>query len=245
MTVTRVRRLKSAREDNTIPGGAQIFQRIYTRLGCQARPPHFIVEFYPYSNLVHTIRLRDDTAYVRLSDILRSAPLSVLEAAAAILLGRLYRRRAPRELIEEYRHYSVARGTHRRVMATRFKRGRRNLSGAAGAAHDLAPMFSALNRKYFSGRLHRPRLGWSKRNWRAQLGCFDPGLDQIVVNTRLDRAEVPRYVVEYVLYHEMLHLRYPVEQRGARRCVHTPAFKEAERQFERLREAKAMLRKLA
>jgi hypothetical protein len=231
VTVTRIRRPKSASEDRTIPGGAQIFQRIYTRLGCQTRPPHFIVEFFPYSNLVHTIRLRDDTAYVRLSDILQTAPLSVLEAAAAILLGRLYRRRAPRELIEAYRHYSVASGTHKRVMSTRFKRGRRNQSGAAGTSHDLAPMFSALNKKYFGGKLHRPRLGWSKRNWRAQLGCFDPGLDQIVVNTRLDRAEVPQYVVEYVLYHEMLHVRHPIRVAACGLQAHSAAFRAEERRF--------------
>jgi hypothetical protein len=231
VTVTRSRRQKSPAEDRTIPGGAQIFQRIYTRLGCQARPPHFIVEFYPYSNLAHTIRLRDDTAYVRLSDILHSAPLSVLEAAAAILLGRLYRRRAPRELVEAYRHYSVARETHRRVMATRLKRGRRNETGAQGSTHNLAPMFSVLNRKYFGGRLHRPRLGWSKRNWRAQLGCFDPGLDQIVVNTRLDRAEVPQYVVEYVLYHEMLHVRHPIRVAACGLQAHSAAFRAEERRF--------------
>jgi hypothetical protein len=231
VTEMRLRRQKSLSNDWIVPGGAQIFQRIYTRLGCQARPPHFIVEFYPYSNLVHTIRLRDDTAYVRLSDILSKAPLSVLEAAAAILLGRLYRRRAPRELVEAYRHFSVARTTHRRVMATRMKRGRRNESRAQGATHNLAPLFTTLNRKYFSGRLHRPRLGWSKRNWRAQLGCFDPGLDQIVVNTRLDRAEVPKYVVEYVLYHEMLHVRHPIRVAACGLQAHSAAFRAEERRF--------------
>ena len=231
MTDMNLRRQKSSGADNAIPRGAQIFQRIYTRLGCQARPPRFVVEFYPYSNLVHTIRLRDETAYVRLSDILRKAPLSVLEAAAAILLGRLYRKRAPRELVDSYRRYSVARGTHRRVMATRMRRGRRNDSGAKGATHNLAPLFSTLNRKYFGGRLHRPRLGWSKRNWRAQLGCFDPGLDQIVVNTRLDRAEVPQYVVEYVLYHEMLHVRHPIRVAACGLQAHSAAFRAEERRF--------------
>jgi hypothetical protein len=238
------RRPKSRADDGTIPGGAQVFQRIYTRLGCHGRPPRFVVEFYPYSNLVHTIRLRDDTAYVRLSDILRSAPLSVLEAAAAILLGRLYRRRAPRELIDAYRHYSVARGTHRRVMATRLKRGRRNESGAQGANHNLAPLFSSLNRKYFGGRLHRPRLGWSKRNWRAQLGCFDPGLDQIVVNTRLDRAEVPQYVVEYVLYHEMLHVRHPIRVAACGLQAHSAAFRAEERRFAEYEHAHKFLERL-
>jgi hypothetical protein len=46
------------------------------------------------------------------------------------------------------------------------------------------------------------------------------------------------------MYHEMLHLRHPVEHRGARRCVHTPEFKAAERQFERLAEAKQALKDL-
>jgi predicted metal-dependent hydrolase len=60
----------------------------------------------------------------------------------------------------------------------------------------------------------------------------------------LDGRTTPRLAVEYVLFHEMLHLRYPVEHNGARRCVHTPAFKEAEKAFEGLREAKALLRRL-
>ena len=42
----------------------------------------------------------------------------------------------------------------------------------------------------------------------------------------------------------MLHLRYPAEHQGARRCVHTRAFKDAEKQFENLRDAKALLRRL-
>jgi hypothetical protein len=227
-----VPRANHAHRDRTpIPGGAQVFHRMYTRLGCQGRPPNFIVEFYPYSNLVHTIRLREDSAFVRLSDILRDAPLSILEAAAAILLGRLYRRRAPRELLDAYRHYSVARGTHKRVLATRLRRGRRVAGGPNGNVHDLAPMFLRLNKEYFAGKLHRPRLGWSRRNWRAQLGCFDPGLDQIVMNKRLDEKEVPPYVVEYVLYHEMLHVRHPIRVAACGLQAHSAAFRAEERRF--------------
>ena len=44
------------------------------------------------------------------------------------------------------------------------------------------------------------------------------------------------------MFHEMLHLRHPVEHRGARRCVHTPEFKEAEKAFPRLLEAKSILK---
>jgi hypothetical protein len=214
-----------------VPGGAVLFHRMYTRLGCLGRPPQFIVEFYPYANLVHTIRLREDFAHVRLSDILRGAQLEVMEAAAAILLSRLYRRRAPRELLEAYHHYSTAQGTRKRVLHMRRRRGRRVQSGPTGAIHDLAPMFSRLNKRYFSGRLHRPRLGWSSRAWRAQLGCFDPGVDQIVMNSRLDRENVPAYVVEYVLYHEMLHVKHPIRAASCGLQAHSAAFRREERRY--------------
>src|ERR1700733_14690477 len=75
--------------DRHVPGGAQLFLRIFTRLGCHGRPPQFVVEFHPYADLTHTIRLRQEIAYVRLSDILRDADLHVFESAAAILLSRM------------------------------------------------------------------------------------------------------------------------------------------------------------
>jgi hypothetical protein len=217
---------------------------MYTRLGCQGRPPHFTVEFFPYANLVNTVRLREDMAHVRVSDVLLGAPVEVMEAAAAVLLSRLYRRRAPHELIDLYRHFATARGTHSKVLAMRSRRGTRVAGGPKGATHNLAPMFSRLNKDYFNGRLHRPRLGWSKRNWRAQLGCFDPGLDQIVINTRLDGAGVPKYVVEYVLYHEMLHVRHPIRVAACGLQAHSADFRHAEQRFEHYERARKFLEHL-
>ena len=69
-----------------VPGGSALFQRVFTRLGCNGRPPRFRVEFYPYSSLVLTIRRREEAMYVRFSDLLQRAPLPVLEGGAALLL---------------------------------------------------------------------------------------------------------------------------------------------------------------
>ena len=180
---------KGARRPAALLGGDRIFQRIFTRLGCQGRPPQFQVELYPYANLSHTLRLRQDVALVRLSDILREAPVPVIEAAAAILLGQMYRRRVPGELRDVYRRFALAHTTRRHIARVRRKRARRIADHPQGTAHDLDPMFAALNDRYFEGRLRRPRLGWSARPWRSQFGCYDPSLDQIVMNKRLDRAE--------------------------------------------------------
>ena len=90
----------------------------------------------------------------------------------------------------------------------------------------------------------QPALGWGIRTSRTTLGHYDASHNAIVLSTILDREKVPPLAVEYVLFHEMLHLRYPVDHRGARRCVHTPEFKEAEKQFEGYQQAKEMLKRL-
>jgi SprT-like family protein len=214
-----------------VPGGERIFHRIYTRLGCEGRPPHFVVEYHPYTDLTHTIRLREDTAHVRLSDVLRDAPRSVLEAAAAILLGRLYRRTPPQELLETYREFSYAGHTRRRVLRLRRLRARRPNHEPAGSHHDLAPLFATLNARYFDDSLPPPQLGWSARPWRSQLGCFDPALNQIVLSRRLDSDAIPEYVVAYVLYHEMLHQKHPMKFARCRRKSHSPEFRREEKVF--------------
>jgi len=222
---------QSASKSRAFPAGGPLFTRMFTRLGCSGRPPHFVVEFYPYAGLVQTIRLRDEVAYVRFSDLLRSAPPRVLESAAALLLARLYRRHVPAALRGLYRDYSLAHAVRRRVHRLRRRRARRVTLPPAGQCHDLAPLFDQLNRAYFRGSLRRPHVGWSTRPWRKQLGCFDPALDQIVLSSRLDRPRVPRYVVEYVLYHEMLHVKHPVRRAMCGLESHSPRFRAEERRF--------------
>jgi len=228
-------------EPSTFPGGDRIFQRIFTRLGCQGRPPNFVVELYPYANLSHTMRLRDDVARVRLSDILRDAPVPIVEAAAAILLGQMYRRRVPADLRDLYRQYALAHSTRRHIARVRLKRARRIDHRPNGAAHDLAPMFSSLNREYFAGKLPRPRLGWSARPWRSQFGCFDPSLNQIVMNRRLDHPDVPSYAVEFILYHEMLHVKHPLRAAACGLQAHSPEFRAEEKRFAHYARARKFL----
>ncbi len=102
------------------------------------------------------------------------------------------------------------------------KSGRRKAS-----CYNLEEMFEDLNFHYFYGLMARPVLGWSRQISRTLLGHYDPPHNAIVLSGILDRAETPRLAVEYVLFHEMLHLRYPAEHKGARRCVHTAGFQRS------------------
>jgi hypothetical protein len=225
------------------PGGEPIFQRIYTRLGCEGRPPRFVVEYHPYANLTQTIRLKEDTAHVRLSDLMVQAPVLAVEAVAAILLGKLYRRRVPRQLIERYREFSYSPKIRRKLHAKRQTRARKIPHQPGGTHHDLAALHERLNQSYFGSELKTPRLGWSRRGWRSMLGCYDPALDQIVINRKLDQDAVPEYVVAYVMYHEMLHQKHPVRFARCRRESHSASFRAEEKQFREYAQAMKFLRR--
>src|SRR6202140_2800658 len=207
-----------------VPGGSALFQRVFTRLGCNGRPPRFRVEFYPYSSLVLTIRRREEAMYVRFSDLLQRAPLPVLEGGAALLLSRVYRRKAPKDVVEPYLEYARSHKTRNRISRMRSGRGRVRQSDPRGRHFDLSRLFDELNTKYFDGALERPRIGWSLRSWRRQFGCYDPGPNQILLNRRMDHPGVPQVAVEYVLYHEMLHVKHPTRRSGCSLVSHSREF---------------------
>jgi len=228
-----------------VPGGAALCQRMFTRIGCAGPPPSFRVEFYPYASLTLTIRRRDDQFIVRFSDLLVRAPMQVLEGATALLLAKIYRRRTPRALAAPYNDYAKSHRTRQRIQNMRSGRVRPAALDAAGLHFDLHVIFDDLNAKFFAGALKKPHLGWSTRGWRRQFGSYDPGPNQILLNKRLDRPEVPRYVVEYVLYHEMLHVKHPTRKSGCTLLSHSPEFRAEEKRFSEFARARKMLDRLA
>jgi predicted metal-dependent hydrolase len=228
-----------------VPGGYTIFQRVYTRLNCDGRPPRFRVEFFPYSSLTLTIRRREETVYVRFSDLLRRAPLNVLEAAAALLLAKIYRRRAPKALTEPYLAYARSARTRTRMNKMRGRRVRRAIAPPQGRHYDLDKIIDEINENYFAGQLEKPHIGWSSRSWRRQFGCYDPGPNQILLNRRMDRPIVPQCAVEYVLYHEMLHVKHPTRRSGCTLLSHSPEFRAEEKRFTEYTRARRVLDHLA
>jgi Protein of unknown function DUF45 len=217
---------------------------MFTRLGCDGRPPRFRVEFYPYSSLVLTIRRREEAVYVRLSDLLRRAPRAVLEGAAALLLSRVYRREAPASLVAPYLAYARSHRTRSRISRMRSRRVQLT-TGPRGRHFDLDNLFDRLNGVYFEGHLQRPHIGWSARSWRRQFGCYDPGPNQILLNRRMDRPGVPKCAVEYVLFHEMLHVKHPTRRSGCSLVSHSREFREEEKRFAEFEKARRILDRLA
>ena len=116
---------------------------------------------------------------------------------------------------------------------------------ARGAYFDLAEVFVRVNRRYFGGDLGMPRLIWSYQLTRRKLGHYQFATDTVMISRSLDGADVPAYVVEFVMYHELLHKHMGVKVMNGRRYAHTPEFRAAERRFGEYAVADAWLKGLA
>jgi hypothetical protein len=222
----------------------QLFSRVFRELKPRTAVPDVRIDYCRFANANSFIRLESGSLHVRITDVLEGAPSPVLEALAHILISRLYRHPISRLYSDRYRRYLNRRDMRRLLQLIRQQRGRKLIAHPRGRHYDLEQIFEDLNVRYFYGLMARPDLGWSRRPSRVTLGHYDPSHNVIVLSSILDRPAVPRLAAEYVMFHEMLHLRIPIDHRGARRCVHTPEFKAAEKQFEHLAEAKEMLKRL-
>ena len=221
-----------------------VFEESYRELRPRAPMPELAVEFFPFASINNNIRMRECKLFVRLSDVLEGAPAGVLRAIAHILLAKMYRKPIEREHATRYRRYISSQSIRNKASLLRQIRGRKRIDSPRGRAYDLETIFDELNLRFFHGLLARPRMTWSRVHARNRLGHYDPAHNAIVVSRVFDDFRVPRHAVEYIVYHEMLHLKHPVKLRGSRRCVHSSEFQAEEGLFPRLEEAKAMLKQL-
>jgi hypothetical protein len=224
--------------------GAQIFATVFRAVRPRTSLPEFEVNFRPYADVNHVIRVREGKVVVGLSDLLEGAPHGVLEAIAYILLSKLYRKPIPQRYQHRYRQFLNRRHVRDQVHAIRRIRGRKWIGTPAGECFNLEEIFEDLNQRFFDGLMQRPCLSWSRASSRTSLGHFDAAHNAIIVSRIFDRPSTPRFMVEYVLYHEMLHLKYPVVHRRKRRCVHSGPFRKEERRFPRFEQAKQWLETL-
>jgi hypothetical protein len=197
----------------------------------RVKAPEIDVRFYPYIGLHHTIRIRDGKAYVRLAELMADAPLAVQRALAFILVAKLMRRKVPKGANQMYREYTSQELIRDKAEASRKTRGRKMISSAQGRFFDLDEAFERINDEFFAGEISKPTLTWSQKKTFSILGHHDPTHDTIVISKSLDSANVPQFVVDYILYHELLHIKHPIEMINGRQRKHSSAFKKDEKLF--------------
>ncbi len=114
-----------------------------------------------------------------------------------------------------------------------------------GHAHDLDESFARVNATYFGGQMLKPRLVWNRTLTARKFGHYQPGRDTIMISVTLDAASVPTSLVDFVMYHELLHKKHGSLIVNGRRLAHSPAFRADERRFAGYEDAERLLHELA
>lgn len=204
------------------------------------RAPH--VSFYPYVEGKSTVRELLGRLEFKLNAGLLGAPDEVLEGIITILLSRIQRipesRLDPRP-IRAYREYNTERE------GRGPPRSRKHID-PVGAHRSLVESFLRVTLDMDMLLPIVPTLSWSKTVSRRRLGHWDADHKAVVISQVLDDPKVPEFVLDYVVYHELLHIMHPVKMgSGTKRRVHTATFKRDERKFPAWKEAEAWLMKLS
>jgi hypothetical protein len=114
-----------------------------------------------------------------------------------------------------------------------------------GYVHDLEASFARVNATYFAGRMARPKLVWNRTLTGRKFGHFRRSADTVMLSVSLDAPDVPEFVVDFVMYHELLPKKHGVAIINGRRVAHGAAYRAEERQFANYHEAERVLKELA
>ncbi|MEP6848805.1 MAG: SprT-like domain-containing protein [Acidobacteriota bacterium] len=219
----------------------KLYERAFEIYDKNHRAPQIDVRYYPYVGINHTIRIRDGRVFVRIGEICRDMPIPAQNGLAHILVAKLFRKRPPAAASSIYAEFIKSPEIRHKAAKSKRANGRKVITTSKGTIYDLDRIFDSLNREYFHGKIQKPTLTWSVRKTYRILGHHDATHRTIVISKSLDDTFVPKFVVDYVLYHEMLHIAHPTKHINGRRYNHTAAFKRDEMKFAYYEKAEAWI----
>lgn len=201
----------------------EIGRRIEDALGV----PVEIVIVNNSSTMLRKTVLANRSIRIRIHSIFEQAPAEVVAGLVAWARRPSRNAGAP---IDDYIYKNRDRVARNRSAASPASRG---------SNIDLSEILQTLNGRYFSGSIECA-IGFatvraSRRRVRRaiQYGVYDTFHREIRIHPVLDQPWIPRFFVEFIVYHEMLHARFGIgRDRSGRRAHHTRDFRSAESQFE-------------
>lgn len=196
------------------------------------------VEIHDNTHTMLTFQRQRGRWRLRLHHMFLASPDDVLSA-----LAEFVRTADPQASATLDRYIERNKAFIRRVSPAQLRKRLR--LDPVGRHHDLSRIFERLNERYFDSRIEAaitygpaPRIRRSRKS--IKMGSYSADAKVIRIHPALDQALVPRYFVEWIVFHEMLHHVYRVRRgEDGRRCVHPPEFVAHERRFHDFKRAQA------
>jgi|GEM_PF-2870404 len=165
-------------------------------------------KFDSNTDMIYQWHLERNGLHVTISDIFRDSNRDFIESLAHVLLTRCYRMKCPNEHMHNYQRFFTSHEIIQRSRSLYLQRNKNIILTPQGRYYNLSKIFDKLNDTFFDGKLEKPILGWTKRVSYQTFGFCIRQFNTIIINRVLDDYRVPSYVIEFVLYHEMLHLKH-------------------------------------
>jgi len=195
------------------------------------------IEFYATSHLYRS-HIESDGITITANEGFIGAPYPVIQALIYTALRHPEKKHAA-----QIKAYSATDAFDEIVLSLEMMTADLSVN-TQGQHYDLGAVFDRVNAAYFAGALSSPRLTWNKTLTHRKFGHYQFNTDTVMLSLSLDDASVPTYVVDFVMYHELLHKSLGVKLVNGRRHAHTTDFRNAERRFAQYDKAKAFLSKL-
>ena len=200
------------------------------------------VRFHPFRATLYSFKInRSGHVVLKLHVAFRRASEDVLAQAARVMLGRRKGRKVERGSYDAF---------VRSIPETDFelpgaRRAVTRASTEPGVHRSLDESFDRVNLEYFKGQLERPQLCWSPVRAKRLLGSYHHRKDRLIISRVFDSMKVPVVVLDFLMYHELLHKFLGVGRLDdGRRCVHSKEFRALEKQFKHFQEARHFLKRI-
>ncbi|MCD4751689.1 MAG: hypothetical protein K8R40_01325 [Anaerolineaceae bacterium] len=202
-------------------------------------PP--LIKFYNSSTL-YRVKHKNHSLEFILHEGYLNAPKEI-QSLLFSLPGRKRMSKKTQSILREYSHSEPFRKIQRELNQHGIALYRE--SAAIGRFYHLKEVFQRVNAAYFREQHSLPHLCWSTRATHRKFGHYNPATDSIQLSRTLDRGATPEYVIDFVLYHELLHRDLGILEKNGRQYAHRTEFRQRELSFPQYEKAQAFLDRLA
>jgi len=221
----------------------QVLMRCH-RLLSRLRIPNKYRRYQPEISLYHIsplyrIRFRRKVLEIKIQQGFLGAPDEMFLAVLQIALGK--DRKSFRNTIQHYAQTKDFQQLRERLEYL----GIDPQTLSEGEKVNLMPVFHRVNERFFQGKLSPPHLVWSRVLTYRKFGHYQFDTDTVMISRSVDQEDVPDYVLDYLMYHELLHKILGRKELNGRQYAHTPVFKDKEHLFPRHQEARDYLEALS
>ena len=225
---------------------AHPYVNIYRRL--KNEQPHFnrlknkrlILRFTPARRLHHRIQVVENHIHFLPSIGAAEMPVEYFDYLARILYSKITGNGVPPDIRD--RIIQMEREAGENISLAEKRAPRPVYPDPVGKIYHLQEVFRKVNRRYFHNQIPLPVLRWSYGYSRKRLGYYDANRNLLVISRVLDDPRIPAFVMEGIMFHEILHIVHPARYENGRRILHSPQFKADEKKFEHYRSLKKWLK---